>query len=185
MWPAMASKPLHVKLRDKRNRPPDGEPWVWFTRELIESDAWRSAPINTRRVVDRLMLEHMAHAGTMNGKLICTYRDFEKFGIRHQSVKPAISDAVQRGLIIVTEKGKASAGPVRWPSRYALGWLPTHDGAAASNRWKCWLRKSAKRNFSPMAGSGPGQGQKTEFCQGRKRPPKPGPEAATGTTDFQ
>lgn len=28
--------------------------------DMLESDAWRTAPINTRRVIERLMLEHMA-----------------------------------------------------------------------------------------------------------------------------
>ncbi len=53
----MPSKPLYIKLREKRNRPPEGEPWIWLTRELIESEAWHSAPINTRRVVERLIIE--------------------------------------------------------------------------------------------------------------------------------
>jgi hypothetical protein len=40
------------KLKRKRNRPPG--PFVWLTKELLESEAWITAPINTRRVVDRL-----------------------------------------------------------------------------------------------------------------------------------
>jgi hypothetical protein len=134
----MGSKPLHVKLRDKRNHPPQNQPWVWFTREMLESDAWHSAPINTRRVVERVILEHMAHAGTMNGELVVTFADFEKFGIRLGSIAGAIKDAVGRGLIIITQKGRASRGEDRWPSRYALAWLPMRNGAAAPNRWKGW-----------------------------------------------
>ena len=133
----MTAQPLHIKLREKRNRPPDG-PWIWLTRDFLESDAWRTAPINTRRVVERIMLEHMAHAGTMNGRLIVTYNDFEKFGIRRHALANAIADAKARGLIIVTQPGRRSAGTGRWPARYALGWLPGHDGSAAPNRWKAW-----------------------------------------------
>jgi hypothetical protein len=144
------------KLRQKRNRPPSDQPWVWLTRELLESDAWSTAPINTRRLVERLMLEHMAHAGTENGRLVRTYRDFEKFGIRHQSVGAAIADAADRGLILVTHRGRASAGQDRWPSRYALGWLPTHDGASAPNRWKSWCPPAPYTgNIESRAGSGP------------------------------
>jgi hypothetical protein len=150
----MGSKPLHVKLREKRNHPPPNAPWVWLSRDLLESDAWRTAPINTRRVVDRLMLEHMAHAGTMNGKLVCTYDDFEKWGVGQQGrVAQAIRDAVERGLVVVTEKGKASSGERRWPNKYALGWFPTHDGAAALNRWKDWKPGNAfsLRDKAPAA----------------------------------
>ena len=134
----MASKPLHVKLRDKRNHPPEGEPWLWLTRELIESDAWHTAPINTRRFVERLMLEHMAHAGTMNGELVCTYADCVKFGIFRRFIRITILDAIARGLVDMTQQGKASSGSERWPSRFALGWLPRRDGAAALNRWKAY-----------------------------------------------
>ena len=63
------------------------------------------------------------------------------------SVAGAIADAGRRGLVIVTEKGKASTGPDRWPSKYALGWLPQYDGGAASNRWKAW------RPRAPIAGN--------------------------------
>ena len=115
----MGSKPLHVKLRDKRNHPPEGEPWVWLTRELIESDAWRTAPINTRRFVERLMIEHMAHAGTENGKLVCTYDDLAKFGVASRHRHAAIADALARGLVDRTEQGKPSTGADRWPSKYA------------------------------------------------------------------
>jgi hypothetical protein len=134
----LPSKPLTVRLREKRNHPPPGEPWVWLTREILESEAWRSLSRAARLVIDRVILEHMAHAGTENGNLIVTYHDFEKFGIRRGSLKAAISDAVAHGLIIVTEKGRASVGPDRWPSKYALGWLPLRDGSAAFNRWKHW-----------------------------------------------
>ena len=134
----MGSKPHHVKLRETRNRPPNGEPWVWLTRELLESDAWRSMSRASRVVVDRIMLEHMAHAGTENGNLVVTYADFVKFGVRRESLPAAIADATDRGLITITEKGRASTGVDRWPSRYALGWLPLFDGAPAINRWKAW-----------------------------------------------
>jgi hypothetical protein len=126
------------KLRWKRNHPPAGEPWIWLTRELLESAAWSTAPINTRRVIERLMLEHMAHAGTENGRLIVTYSDFQKYGINSRDVAAAIADAAARGLIIVTQRGRASAGINRKPNRYALGWLPMWDGASAPNRWKSW-----------------------------------------------
>lgn len=126
------------RLREARNRPPPDEPWIWLTRQLIEFDAWRSMSRAARLVVDRIMLEHMAHAGTENGNLVVTYADFVKFGVRRESLPVAIADAAARGLITVTERGRASTGPDRWPSRYALGWLPLFDGAPALNRWKAW-----------------------------------------------
>jgi len=136
----MASKPLAKRLREGRNRPPDG-PWAWLTREMLECQAWRSLSLASLRVVFRVMIEHMAHAGTENGNLAVTYADFTNFGIRTKSLKKAIDEAVERGLVIVTQKGRRSAGPDRWPARYALGWLPLRDGSAAMNRWKDWKPK--------------------------------------------
>ena len=153
------------KLRHKRNHPPPDQPWVWFTREMLESEAWSTAPINTRRLVERIILEHMAHAGTENGRLICTYRDFERHGIGKRHIAGAVEDAASRGLIVVTEKGKASSGINRWPSRYALGWLPLHNGAAASNRWKQWSRPAAR---PPYTGDIEGTIRKWDRRNGRK-----------------
>jgi len=36
----MGSKPVHTKLREKRNRPPEGEPFVWLSRELVCFGFW-------------------------------------------------------------------------------------------------------------------------------------------------
>lgn len=163
----MGSKPKHVKLREERNRPPDGEPWVWLTRELLESDAWRTAPINTRRVVERVALEHMAHAGTMNGKLVCTYTDFAQYGVAKRYTPGAIADAGARGLVNKTQQGSAAPGIDRWPSQYALGWLPMHDGAAAPNRWKAYQRSRKPRKSDPTNVGAPS----TQF---RQRPPYKG-----------
>ena len=133
----MASKPVHVKLRERRNRPPEGEPFVWLTRELLSSDAWRTAPINTRRFVERLLLEHMAHGGTENGKLICTVDQCLQWDIGGRGeVTKAQRDAIARGLAYIGEKGFWAPGRAHRPSRYGIGWLPGHDGAPAPNLWK-------------------------------------------------
>jgi hypothetical protein len=60
---------LPLKLRKKLNAPPANQPWGWFSFELLESAAMRSLSVNGRRVLDRIRLEHMAHAGLENGRL--------------------------------------------------------------------------------------------------------------------
>jgi hypothetical protein len=135
-------------FREARNRPPADQPWVWFTREMIESEAWKSLTLASRKIIERVILEHMAHGGTMNGLLAVTYEDFVRFGIRRGSLPAAIKLATNTGLLIITEKGRASTGPDRWPNRFALGWLPMFDGAAALNRWKSW-RKPKSQSVYP------------------------------------
>jgi hypothetical protein len=140
------------KFRERLNRPPSGEPWVWITREMLESDAWCSLSLAARKVLERVMLEHMAHGGTENGSLVVTYADFEKFGIRRKSIKSAITEAAALGFILITEKGRRSVGPSRWPARYALDWLPLKDGTPPRNRWKTIKSKEiTQRQRTPKA----------------------------------
>ena len=40
--------------------PPRGESWIWLTRELLESPAWRALNPNARKLIDFLLVEYMA-----------------------------------------------------------------------------------------------------------------------------
>jgi hypothetical protein len=90
------------------NRPKGA--FVWFTRELLESQAWSAMPLAARRVVERVAIEHMNHGGTRNGALVVTYDDFEKFGVRRKSIAQAIKKAAALGFLDVTGKGHRSYG---------------------------------------------------------------------------
>jgi hypothetical protein len=127
-----------VRLRKERNRPPPDEPWVWFSREMLESEAWRLMPPTAKMVVFRICVEHMHHAGTENGNLAVTYDDFALYGIRRNSIRGAIAAAVGHGFTTITQAGRRSIGADRWPTRYALTWLGLKDGSPPTNRWKAW-----------------------------------------------
>jgi hypothetical protein len=118
----------------KPNRPPAGEPWVWLTRELLISDAWRSQGINARRFVDFLLIEHMRHGGKDNGKLLAPYRQLGAFGIGDRRVSEAIAEAEEIGLVDCRRAG------LRVATTYTLTWLPMHDGTTPSNRWREYRR---------------------------------------------
>ena len=119
------------------NRPPEGEPFVWHTRELLESDAWRSAGRNVRRLIDFLEIEHMAHAGRQNGKLKAPRRQLAAHGIGRRLISKAIRDAEALGLVDCVRAGMRAA------NTYALTWLPHHDRAPASNRWRAFRSPSS------------------------------------------
>ena len=116
------------------NRPKGA--FVWFTRELLELQAWGTMSLAARKIVERVAIEHMGHGGTLNGSLIVTYDDFETFGVRRKSIAPAIKKAVALGFLDVTGKGHRSHGIGRRPSTYGITWLPRCDGTPASNRWR-------------------------------------------------
>jgi hypothetical protein len=153
----------------KRNRPPQGESWIWLTADMLESVVWRSMSLNARKIVDRLIVEHLAHAGTENGNLITTYSDFQQFGLRRRSsIAPAIIEAETLGIIDVVERGGSAYAEFRNPSRYALAWLDRKDGTPPTNRWKKFetmadaskavhealalakLKKAARKNDKPV-----------------------------------
>ncbi len=97
--------------------------WVMHRRLMKESPAWRAAPDNVRRVLDRLELEHMRHGGTANGQLIVTYDEFQRWGIRRASIALAIRQAVGLGFLEVTRAGYKSAAEFRVPSLYRLTYV--------------------------------------------------------------
>lgn len=123
----------HSRFR-KMNRPPG--PFVWFTREMLESPAWNALPLAARRVLDCVLIEHMMHGGTRNGALVVTYADFERFGIRRKSIAAAIKTAVALGFLDVTCRGARAYGIARQASEYGLTWLLRCDGTPGSNRWR-------------------------------------------------
>jgi hypothetical protein len=129
------------KRFERANRPPSGEPWIWLTREMVESPAWRALSKPGMRFLSRVMLEHMMHGGTENGRLICTYDQCEEFGISRKHVWGAIENVVLCGFVDVVDRGQRAFGIARRPSTYALTWLPRIDGTAPTNRWK---------HFSPV-----------------------------------
>lgn len=109
--------------------PPKGKSWTWVTRDVLNSAAWRSMAINTRRLVDFLMAEHMAQGGRDNGRLMAPRQQLEQSGIGARHVSAAIEEAVALGLVDVRR------GTGRRASTYALTWLPLHDGTMPEPRW--------------------------------------------------
>jgi hypothetical protein len=130
-----ADNPSKRKFKEK-NRPPEGEPWMWVTKEMLESPAWRAMPLASRQIVERVMIEHMAHAGTQNGNLPVTYDNFVDYGVRRSSIKKAISIARKLGFLDVVVPGLRGHGVARRPTLYGVPWLIREDWTPASNRWK-------------------------------------------------
>jgi hypothetical protein len=121
--------------------PPRGEPWCWNTAERLASKAWQGRSRNCIRLIDRLELEHMAHAGKENGRLPVSYEQFVEFGIGRRFISPAIEEAVDRGFIEVTFHGLKLKDA---PNRYRLTYYATskkndfgaYEWSAPTDEWK-------------------------------------------------
>lgn len=74
-------------------------PFVALTLDMLTSVAWQALGINARRLLDRLMVEHLRHAGRCNGDLQVTYLQFDSAGLDKKRVKEAIRQATFLGFI--------------------------------------------------------------------------------------
>ena len=125
-------------MPDKRNRPPPGEPWVWLTAEMMKSDAWRSAGINSRRLIDFLLIELMAHGGQGNGALLAPEEQLSSVGIGRRYVACAIREAETLGLVDCYRRGRRVA------TLFGLNWLPSLNGSPPNDRWRDYRNPKLK-----------------------------------------
>jgi hypothetical protein len=123
---------------------PKGRPWIWITREILESGAWRSLSINARRFIDFLLIEHMKHGGRKNGQLLAPRRQLEQAGIGSHFVSAAIEETVSRGFVLV-KRGRG-----RQPNIYAITWLPQSDGTVLHRPSSARLAKTAEEQSLQM-----------------------------------
>jgi hypothetical protein len=109
-------------------------------REMLRSGAMRALSLHARRALDRIMVEHMDHAGQENGRLKVTWQDFEKFGVHRRFIKRALGELAAVGLVAIEQPGRRPHGPDRGdPTQYRLAHLPVCEPAnfrPPTNEWK-------------------------------------------------
>jgi hypothetical protein len=131
---------LPLKTKKRLNTPPANQPWGWFSFELLESGAMRSLSINARRVLDRIRIEHMSHAGLENGRLKVTWNDFVKFGISRRFITAAQTEVIAVGIVAIERPGRRAHGEDKGaPTEYRLTYLPVAepgDFRPPTNEWK-------------------------------------------------
>ena len=118
----------------KAHRPPKDEPWVWLTRELVSSPAWRARSINCVRLLDFLMVEHMNHAGIENGNLQAPYDQLEERGLTRKLIRRATDEAKFLGLLRIVRGGRWAE--TNRPSTYRLTFLADRDNNPPTDEWK-------------------------------------------------
>ncbi len=122
-------------MAKSKRRTPLAENWISYPRSMLESCALRALGHTAIRVMHRIELEHMAHGGAENGKLIVTYDQFEEYGVSRNSVGPAIRELVALGFLEITEKGIASNENGR-PNRFRLTYVNMKSREQPTNEWK-------------------------------------------------
>ena len=128
------------------------EPFIMLPRSLLESFAWRALSRAARQVIDRIVIEHLAHAGRENGKLIVRYEDFIEYGIHPMSIAPAQREASALGLIVLVKRGRAGNAEYRTPHQWGLAFVKGKGGAMAST-WKRFQSLSEAKTVAAQARS--------------------------------
>ncbi len=137
----MTRKPLG-SFKQVMGPPDDGGSWAYLTRELIASPAWRARSIHCVRLLDFLILEHLAHGARENGQIKATYGQLEKSGIGRRFIAGAIEEAEALRLIKV-ERGGRCAQALDHMSIYTLTFYGTKSRdnhheyyVTSSNDWR-------------------------------------------------
>lgn len=146
------TKKVSFKPKDV-TRPPRGARWVWHTVDIVTTDKWRKMPLCARRLLERIEVEHMAHAGQENGRLGIAYSQFVEWGLSRRSIPAAIRYAEDAGFLEVTERGYHLKDTT---NLYRLTYYATrelvrgvaYEWSAPTNEWK---RRAGKSFFSRAA----------------------------------
>ncbi len=105
---------------------------------MLGSITFRALGISARRILDRLLYEHMSHGGAENGNLGATYAQIEIWGVTAADVRKGLAELYVTGFVRQTAQGCFTIGG-KVLSRYALTWLPTGRGKAAVPPTHDWL----------------------------------------------
>jgi hypothetical protein len=139
-------------------------PFVMHTREMSLSPAWRVLSLSARRLLDRIEIEMMSHGGPRsNGRLPVTHDNFIKYGVRRNSIAPALREVVALGFVEITEQGRGGNAAYRKASKFRLTYHPFKedpDGGVLyepTNEWRRFktieeaetIAAKAKRDVPP------------------------------------
>lgn len=111
-----------------------GVSWIPIRQELLQSPAWRHRPIPLARLLERLEIEHMRHAGKENGALFVSFDQFVAAGISRKFVRPMLQLGSALGLLEVIQADNW-IGDVRPPNAYRLCYLPAKGQKAPTDEW--------------------------------------------------
>jgi hypothetical protein len=98
---------------------------------------------SARRILDALEIEHCRHRRLENGRLVCTYTDFERY-VSRSCISRALRELVSAGLIEITRPGRRSYADLRTPSLYRLTFEPTYQDGKAVAPTHDWKQQKAR-----------------------------------------
>jgi len=130
---------------EKHSRYEAPAPYFQFPLELIGSVVLAALSLGARRVLDRLIVEHLKNAGKENGRFTVSYTQLGAHaGVHQKDVAGALAELVDLGLLVI-QHGERPKGAARSrPNCYRLTFLPDYEGVWPSKEW---------RRFEPSDGA--------------------------------
>ena len=120
------------KESDAALSPPHGKPWVWLTRDMLDSLAFRALSRAGLQMLACLMVEHCNHAGKENARLAVSWDAFEAAGIHRGMIQQTLDEVTRLGFVEIVDRGRRGYGAAL--GRRALFRL-TFAGVVNSDRW--------------------------------------------------
>lgn len=114
----------------------DGQAFIAHRLEMIRSPAWQAMPIPLGRIIERLEVEHMAHAGTQNGRLLVAFSHFEAYGVSKRKIKALLELGEALGLLKVGRHPDDTKWDIRPPNTYLLTYIPEQGKRAPTDEWR-------------------------------------------------
>jgi hypothetical protein len=112
------------------------EPFVMLHRAVLNSFAWRALSESARKVIYRVILEWMAHAGKLSTDIPVTKENFIEYGLHHNAIAPAQREACALGLLLLSTRGRAGNAEFRAPHKWALLFLKDERGKYLGTDWQ-------------------------------------------------
>jgi hypothetical protein len=143
-------------------------PFAPIPLEVMQSDAFRTLGIHARRVLDVLVIEHVAHRFLENGRLVATYDQLARAHIPRRKIRGAIKELEERGLVRRTAIGNGNRRTGdRQPSLYRLTFLGSlPDRMEPTDEWRSYVApKPTPKTDRPVSLSDIGGCHTVEPCR--------------------
>jgi hypothetical protein len=165
---------------------------------MLEAPTFMVLSGAAQRVLFRLEIELLHHGGNDNGKLIVTFDQFERYGVRRKSIASALRELEALGFIEIVERGCAGNAGYGKPNVFRLTYRPAvgapEDGSHEWRRVKTMedaLRIQKAARTTPPQNSVRRGGSRVRkiktpvgvspLASGAKAPPKSGAKAPLET----
>ena len=120
-----------------------GVAWAPHRLDLVQSPAWRLAPVPLCRILGLLEIEHMRHGGKLNGELFVSHRQFTAAGISRRKITVTMTLGEELGLLDIV-KPDQPIGDLRAAHSYRLTYIPAKGATSPTDEWKKVTEERAK-----------------------------------------